>query len=158
MTLLKSRIFTEYGKLDSFIRGKCLLIFLFAVIISFILWHFGSRRDQIQSFNINGINNRQSLSPFSRTLAFIRWNSAHNDRIPIIEKYRPFFTNLHYSIPDSTSNLNYTVDGWKSGEFIYKAVGDTMQIILQNYSNIEGVLYFHFDVSIFKRKSKYVLQ
>jgi hypothetical protein len=87
------------------------------------------------------------MSPFQHTLGFIRWNTARLERIATMEKYRPFFANLHYSMPNYTSQLNYTADGWESGDYPYKTVGDTMKIILQNYSTIEGLLYFHFDVS-----------
>jgi len=99
------------------------------------------------------IKNDKIRSPFERTLGFIRFNAAHRERIPIVEKYRPFFADLHYSMPDYISQLNYTADGWRDSASTYKALGETMKIILQNYSIIEGILYFHFDVSIHKTKT-----
>jgi hypothetical protein len=87
-------------------------------------------------------------SPFYRTLGFIRWNSAILQRIPVMEKYRPFFYDLHYSIPRYIKQLNLTGDGWEASFLVYKALAETMQIVLQKHSTIEGLLYFHFDVRI----------
>ena len=91
-------------------------------------------------------NKERRLSPFRNTLGFIRWNSPHNERIPLMEKYRPFFAQLHYSIPNKSSNLTLTDDGWESSTTEYKVVADTMHILLQDHPTIEGLLYFHFDV------------
>jgi hypothetical protein len=130
------------------LNRKRLLIFILVSILLYIFYSFVPRKNQLPCITVVDIKEKKSISPFHRTLGFIRWNSAHPDRIPIMEKYRPFFANLHYSMPDYTSKLNYTADGWKPGESAYKPLADTMQIILQNYSTIEGILYFHFDVSI----------
>ena len=130
------------------LNRKRLLIFILVSILLYIFYSFVPRKNHLPCITVINIKEKKSISPFYQTLAFIRWNSAHLDRIPLMEKYRPFFANLHYSMPDYTSKLNYTADGWKPGEYEYKAVADTMQIILQNYSAIEGILYFHFDVSI----------
>ncbi len=145
---------------------KILLIFLLFIILFHVFYPllFGRNLSlyfnltNIKSnFNLNDINNNSKLidinndkirSPFERTLGFIRFNAAHRERIPIVDKYRPFFADLHYSMPDYISQLNYTADGWRDAASTYKALGDTMKIILQNYSIIEGILYFHFDVSI----------
>jgi hypothetical protein len=145
---------------------KILLIFLVGIIVIHVFYPLLFRRnlslyfnltDIKSNFNLNDIKNNSKLidinndkirSPFQRTLGFIRFNAAHRERIPIIDKYRPFFADLHYSMPGYTSQLNYTADGWQDGPSTYKVLGDTMKIILQNYSIIEGILYFHFDVSI----------
>jgi len=154
---------------------KILLIFLLVVILLHVFYPllFGRNLSlyfnltNIKSnFNLDDIKNNSKLidiknekirSPFERTLGFIRFNAAHRERIPIIDKYRPFFSDLHYSIPDYTSRLNYTADGWRDAASTYKALGDTMKIILQNYSIIEGILYFHFDVSIHETKTTITL-
>jgi len=101
------------------------------------------------------IKKDQLRSPFHHTLGFIRINSPLPERIAIMEKYRPFFIDLHYSMPGYTSQLNYTADGWGDGGMPYKPVADTMNLILQNYSTTEGLLYFHFDVSIVQTKLVY---
>ena len=85
-------------------------------------------------------------SPFARTLAFMRMNTLRPERLKVLEKYRPFFINLHYSMPGYTSVISYTADGWESGGDPYMPVAETMKILLQNYSMVEGVLFFHFDV------------
>ncbi|UJR07237.1 hypothetical protein I4U23_011525 [Adineta vaga] len=90
----------------------------------------------------------QIESPFSRTLGFIRWNSPYINRISLMEKYRPFFYQLHYSIPNYTSKLNYTFDGLVSISCPYKMVSEIMTIILETYSQINGLLFFHFDAWI----------
>ncbi|CAF1340642.1 unnamed protein product [Adineta ricciae] len=88
------------------------------------------------------------VSPFSHTLGFIRWNSAFVNRIPLMERYRPFFYELHYSIPNYTPKLNLTVDGLVSISFPYKMVSETMTIILKEHPEINGILFFHFDAWI----------
>ncbi|CAF1493210.1 unnamed protein product [Adineta ricciae] len=90
-------------------------------------------------------NTNKIMSPFQHTLGFIRWNSLHPERIPVMEKYRPFFAELHYSMPNYTLKTNLTADGWAPYKDVYKVVGDTMNIILRQYPNIKGLLYFHFD-------------
>ncbi|UJR16641.1 hypothetical protein I4U23_003541 [Adineta vaga] len=114
-----------------------LMVFLFPFKINF----------QSQPLSINP-NIHKIRSPFSRTLAFIRMNMQRLERIQVLENYRPFFIDLHYSIPHYTNITNYTIDGWISGGEPYKVVADTMQILLNNYSMVEGVLYFHFDAWI----------
>jgi hypothetical protein len=133
---------------------KGFLIFTLLVIIVYSIYFFVSMSSfnscRLNSSSCNWIEETKNKikSPFQNTLGFVRWNSAHYERIAIIDKYRPFFANLHYSIPNYTLQLNYTADGWKPFDNPYKPVSDTMKIILQNYSTIEGLLYFHFDVSI----------
>ncbi|KAI1075284.1 nucleotide-sugar transporter-domain-containing protein [Whalleya microplaca] len=110
-------------------------------------------------------------SPFSKTLGFIRWNSPHYERIPLAEKYRPFFHTLHYSGPN-ISNIddigqNLTHDAFQGSTEVYLQVAETMQMILDgdswagfhqqdntahgnttskpSTSDIEGLLYWHFD-------------
>ncbi|CAF4099219.1 unnamed protein product [Adineta steineri] len=97
--------------------------------------------------NLSNISHRVK-SPFYRTLGFIRWNTARLERVPLMEKYRPFFAELHYSIPNSTSKVTYTADGSVESHYIYKVISETMEIILENHPMIEGLLYFHFDAWI----------
>ncbi len=141
------------GRSDLYSNRKILLIFMMGIIgVLYTVYFLIPTKIQLLHSNLSDINKDKIRSPFQHTLGFIRWNSARLERIPIMEKYRPFFANLHYSIPGYTSQLNYTADGWGPVEYTYKAVGDTMKIILQNYSTIEGLLYFHFDVSIVKTR------
>ena len=125
------------------LRGIILISLIFCV---FYFYH-SNEKQRLQHFT--SVDNNQLVSPFRNTLGFIRWNSAHNERIPVMEKYRPFFAQLHYSIPNKSSNLTLTGDGWEDGPTEYKAIADTMHILLQNHSTIEGLLYFHFDVSYY---------
>ncbi|CAF0987657.1 unnamed protein product [Adineta ricciae] len=88
-------------------------------------------------------------SPFSRTLAFIRLNGQRPERLRVLENYRPFFINLHYSMPQYTSVINYTADGWLSGDDPYKAVSETMKVLLKNYP-MAWINPFQFDQMNYK--------
>lgn len=95
-------------------------------------------------------------SPFNNTLAFVRWNEHHPERIPLIEKYAPFFHTLHFSMPAmidaplKTEYQNLTHDNWEDGLVTYVQIARTMEWILKMPKNesereIEGLLQFHFD-------------
>lgn len=94
-------------------------------------------------------------SPFKNTMAFVRWNSKHEERIPLIrDGYEPYFHSLHYSMPhmdldalSSSYGGNISHDASDEAWWIYRAVKATMQTILEDDDNgIEGMLFFHFDV------------
>lgn len=96
-------------------------------------------------------------SPFKNTLAYVRWNTKHEERIPTIKHgYTPFFHTVHYSMPElgvgergSTRNsVNLTHDSFEDAFWGYRAVRDTMSIILKQTTEeeIDGLLFFHFDV------------
>ena len=87
-------------------------------------------------------------SPFIDTLAFVRWNSPHTERVPLINEYGPFFSDLHLSIPSENQSHTLTEDGFKDTYHIYKSVADAMQIAHDEREDIEGILYFHFDAWI----------
>ncbi|KAL2071809.1 hypothetical protein VTL71DRAFT_13044 [Oculimacula yallundae] len=98
-------------------------------------------------------------SPMNNTLAFIRWNGHRPERIPLIEKYAPFFHTLHFSMPGQiesphrTAFENMTHDNWGDGLVTYVQIARTMQLILETPRNesgpeIGGLLQFHFDVWI----------
>jgi hypothetical protein len=114
-------------------------------------------------------------SPFENTMAMIRWNSYHPERIPLLEKYSPFFHSLHFSMPDHTPPSefdafgnhnkdhvpgepiphNLTYDTWPAAELVYLQLARTMRLILETpktapggASEIDGLLYFHFDAWI----------
>jgi hypothetical protein len=148
MVLLQLNNYKQRETTHSCSSRKDLLIFLLIGIVLYLSYSIVFRKGPLPCFTVVKIKQDKPLSPFQRTLGFIRWNSEHRERIPIMEKYRPFFANLHYSMPNYASKVNYTADGWGPVEYAYRPLADTMQIILQNYSTIEGVLYFHFDVSI----------
>ncbi|UJR11839.1 hypothetical protein I4U23_016019 [Adineta vaga] len=135
MRLLRSSSFVL--KRLSTIISCILIIYIFYV----------HNKKQIPSKN-NHVKKNETTSPFQHTLGFIRWNSLHPERIPLMEKYRPFFAELHYSMPNYTTHITLTADGWKPFKDVYKAVASTMKIILLNYSDIQGILYFHFDAWI----------
>ncbi|KAF9767864.1 hypothetical protein IL306_014907 [Fusarium sp. DS 682] len=91
-------------------------------------------------------------SPFKNTMAFIRWNSVHPERIPTLMKYKPFFRDIHISMPDMMKNEsvapdyhNITHDQSTLTFHIYQQVADTMQLILDQEPEIDGLLYYHFD-------------
>lgn len=96
-------------------------------------------------------------SPFANTVGFVRWNAAYLERIPLIQKYEPFFHTVHYSIPNYIPDpptegkfVNVTHSSWDNHENVYIPVADVMSLILDDpvYSSIEGLLFFHFDLWI----------
>ncbi|KAK2624938.1 hypothetical protein QTJ16_005307 [Diplocarpon rosae] len=101
-------------------------------------------------------------SPFNSTIAFVRWNSHHEERVPLIKKYEPFFHTLHFSMPSyidsplKTEFQNLTHDNWGDGLFPYVQIARTMRYILdqpkneslpsnQSAADITGLFNFHFD-------------
>lgn len=90
-------------------------------------------------------------SPFEKTLAFVRWNGEHPERIPHVMKYQPFFHTMHISMPDETApgqglnRTSLTEDAAKITFTIYRQVALTMQVILDTQPDITGLFYFHFD-------------
>lgn len=97
----------------------------------------------VDSVNATGIE-----SPFKNTLAFIRWNNPHPQRIPYLMKYKPFFKDIHISLPKYTEGNNLTADGWENAFQVYGAVADTMEHVLLHEPDIEGLFFFHFDMWI----------
>lgn len=96
-------------------------------------------------------------SPFANTVGFVRWNAAYLERIPLIEKYEPFFHTIHYSIPNYVPDppeggkfVNITHSSWDNHENVYIPVADVMSLILNSsdYSSIDGLLFYHFDLWI----------
>lgn len=94
-------------------------------------------------------------SPFKNTLAYVRWNSAHAERVPHILQYEPFFHDVHISMPDYNPSNGKSFDsaGQDSTFTMYSHVADKMKEILDapsasSMANIEGMLYFHFDAWI----------
>lgn len=91
-------------------------------------------------------------SPFSSTLAFIRFNAYRPERLDSLEKYRPFFHDIHYSMPKSTDGdpdyVNTTNDGWENQLVVYLPVARTMQHILDQPADspeagIKGIMFYH---------------
>ena len=112
-----------------------------------------SNHDDLSQLSLNST----IRSPFQDTLAFIRLNT-HNlaVRIPHLRSYKPFFQELHISIPsaiESYNNVNLTYDNLDGIEFPYESLADTMQIILDappetSASRMKGIMFFHFDAWI----------
>lgn len=107
----------------------------------------------------NGLNSNLPTgpvleSPFKNTMAYVRWNSKYDERIPLIKNgYEDFFHTMHYSMPklmgdEGKDFVNLTHDGWEDAFWGYKAVKNTMKIILNETTEEEigGMLFFHFDV------------
>ncbi|OLN96061.1 CMP-sialic acid transporter 2 [Colletotrichum chlorophyti] len=92
-------------------------------------------------------------SPFKNTMAMIRWNSARAERIPTLEKYKPFFHTLHISMPnmfkeEAPEFHNLTHDQFPGTFTVYKQVSHTMKLILDTEPEIDGLMYYHFDAWI----------
>ena len=93
-------------------------------------------------------------SPFKNSMAFIRIGSPRPERIPAVMCYEPFFQEMHISMPKLTANkhqLNLTHDSFEYTFSAYKALADTMKLILDTSANdsaskIDGIFFFHFDV------------
>ncbi|EFQ32406.1 uncharacterized protein GLRG_07676 [Colletotrichum graminicola M1.001] len=97
----------------------------------------------------NGAGNL-SASPFSNTLAMIRWNSKRTERVPLLMKYEPFFHTVHVSMPEMMEDKpadyhNLTHSQYPHHETVYMQVARTMKLVLDTQPEIEGLLYFHFD-------------
>ncbi|KAK1585160.1 UDP-galactose transporter [Colletotrichum navitas] len=89
-------------------------------------------------------------SPFKNTMAMIRWNSAHPERIPLLQKYEPFFHTVHISMPNMFKDEdpefhNLTHDQFPGTFTVYKQVSRTMKLILDTQPEIDGLMYYHFD-------------
>jgi hypothetical protein len=99
-------------------------------------------------------------SPFKNSLAVVRWNSEHPERFPLVEKYAPFFHDLHFSMPNYLKGEdvpedyhNLTHDSATDSPHIYVDLAKTMKLLLNApegspEAEIEGLLYFHFDAWI----------
>ncbi|KAJ0162632.1 hypothetical protein CTA2_4249 [Colletotrichum tanaceti] len=91
-----------------------------------------------------------SASPFSNTIAMIRWNTKRTERVPLLLKYKPFFHTVHISMPEMMDDKpkdyhNLTHSQYAYHETIYIQVAKTMKLILDEQPEIEGLMYFHFD-------------
>jgi hypothetical protein len=91
-------------------------------------------------------------SPFNNTMGFVKWNHYHVERIPLIQKYEPFFHTVHYSIPlpdeKDAEKHNLTHDSWQNPLINYMQIARTMQLILDSpanssAANITGLLFMH---------------
>ena len=92
-------------------------------------------------------------SPFKNTMAMIRWNSAHPERVPLLMKYAPFFHTVHISMPDMLPSRpkdfhNLTHDQFSSSFLAYEQVARTMRLVLDEHPDIDGLMYYHFDAWI----------
>ncbi|KAF6828901.1 cmp-sialic acid transporter [Colletotrichum plurivorum] len=93
------------------------------------------------------------VSPFKNTMAMIRWNSARPERIPMLQKYAPFFHTVHISMPgmfkdEDPEFHNITHDQFPGTFTVYKQVARTMKVILDTQPEIDGLMYYHFDAWI----------
>ncbi|UJR09074.1 hypothetical protein I4U23_013321 [Adineta vaga] len=128
--------------------NKIIFIVAFGITALYFLHPFVSVVNRESFIDIVEFRKKKSASPLQRTLGFIRWNKPYREHIPLMEKYQSFFAQLHYSLPNYTTNLDYKIDGFAHENTPYYAVSEVMKIILQRYPSIEGLLYFHFDTWI----------
>ncbi|KAK2043918.1 hypothetical protein LZ31DRAFT_576168 [Colletotrichum somersetense] len=106
--------------------------------------------DRTEPYKIRNGAGNLSASPFSNTLAMIRWNSKRTERLPLLMKYEPFFHTVHVSMPDVMEDKpaayhNLTHSQYPDHETVYMQVARTMKLVLDEQPEIEGLLYFHFD-------------
>jgi hypothetical protein len=82
----------------------------------------------------------------------MKWNHYHLERVPLIQKYEPFFHTVHYSMPlpkEQDSEIhNLTHDAWQNPLVNYIAIARTMQDILDQPANssaasITGLMFLH---------------
>jgi UDP-galactose transporter len=154
---------SPYGPLRKFGLGGATVVTLI-VISSLTSWEARNNSKQIQDeiaeqtplLNITApaVPKNVLESPFKNTMAYVRWNSKHEERIPLIRNgYEPFFHTMHYSMPQIVGEghadfVNLTHDAWEDGYWGYRAVKNTMQVILDETTEdeIDGIMFFHFDV------------
>ncbi|KAF4920894.1 UDP-N-acetylglucosamine transporter [Colletotrichum viniferum] len=106
--------------------------------------------DKKEPFQIQAGEGTLTASPFSNTLAMVRWNAKRMERVPLIMKYKPFFHTVHISMPEVMEDKpktyhNLTHSQYDRHETIYMQVAHTMKLILDEQPDIEGLMYFHFD-------------
>lgn len=99
------------------------------------------------------LTNQTVSSPFQNTLAMIRWNAPLTERVPLLQKYEPFFHTVHISMPNKTEikepfRQDLKSDNNKFLDLIYMQAALTMQEILDEQPSIDGLLFFHFDAWI----------
>ncbi|KAF6231710.1 hypothetical protein HO173_010012 [Letharia columbiana] len=112
-----------------------------------------SKAPEVDALNSNSTVTKLE-SPFKNSMAFIRINGDRPERIPTVMGYEPFFRETHISMPNLTPNkhqLNLTHDSFEQTFTAYKALGDTMKLILDapandSASKIDGIFFFHFDI------------
>jgi hypothetical protein len=120
----------------------------------------GSSGDESSSSSADKLHGGISTiieSPFKNSLAYVRWNSHHPQRVPIINSsYSPFFRMMHISMPSpasssqNNSTTDLTSDSWEDPYTIYHSIRDTMVLLLEDTStqDIDGIMFFHFDAWI----------
>jgi hypothetical protein len=128
------------------------------IIAGLNTWDIGTLQDRPPSHgsHLTPVQSSDEASPFAQTVGFVRWNAPYLERIPLIEKYEPFFKSIHYSIPtypnEDATFLNLTHSSWDNHENVYVSVAQFMSLILssseESHSSISGILYFHFDAWI----------
>ncbi|KAF9871466.1 hypothetical protein CkaCkLH20_11113 [Colletotrichum karsti] len=106
--------------------------------------------DKHAPYQIEAGEGNLTASPFSNTLAMVRWNAKRMERVPLLLKYKPFFHTVHISMPEMmedkpSSYHNLTHSQYEYHETIYMQVAHTMKLILDEHPDIEGLMYFHFD-------------
>ncbi|KXH49157.1 hypothetical protein CNYM01_06939 [Colletotrichum nymphaeae SA-01] len=106
--------------------------------------------DKQEPYKISTGPGNLTASPFSNTLAMIRWNAKRMERVPLLMKYKPFYHTVHISMPEMVEDKpedwhNLTHSQYPHHETIYMQVARTMKLILDEQPDIEGLMYFHFD-------------
>ncbi|CAF1633198.1 unnamed protein product [Adineta ricciae] len=101
--------------------GKTISLVLFGVAVIYLGYSFIPTGSQGYFIDVFEAQRDKTASPLHRTLGFIRCNKLQRENIPLMEKYRPFFAELHYSMPNYTAEITYTADGVISEKTPYHA-------------------------------------
>lgn len=106
--------------------------------------------DRDEPYKVTTGEGNLTASPFSNTLAMIRWNAKRMERVPLLLKYKPFFHTVHVSMPEVMPDKpedyhNLTHSQYAHHETVYMQVAHTMKLILDEQPEIDGLFYFHFD-------------
>ncbi|ORZ29513.1 nucleotide-sugar transporter-domain-containing protein [Catenaria anguillulae PL171] len=86
-------------------------------------------------------------SPFSNTVAIIRFNTPHPERLAVLEPYRRFFKHVVISSKNAGNDTSLEVNRCDHSFETYHCVDKVMRLLEQEYENqdIDGVLYFQSD-------------
>lgn len=97
---------------------------------------------------------RSKQASLATTGGFVRYNSERLNRIESLNRYAPFFHSIHHSMPRIKDGrdapylqgqMSLTEDNYVDAYTIYRGVADYMLLLLNDYPEVTGMFYFHFD-------------
>lgn len=91
---------------DHSVVKTCTAIFILAIIWPFVP-HYQPPALRYIDHSLNPPPIMKS--PFDKTMAIIRWNHAHKERLPLLQKYEPFFHTVQFV---KISQLRLTSHYW----------------------------------------------